>query len=123
MELSKYEPLDTDQLLTFLRINLPPDIKRKIYEDHFKVSIIYNKKYNILMWVVESNECCRLDPTSLKPIIETILQKPKFLAYVCARNQLFSMLYKSHYIDGLKNFVLMNNLESITMSWLMYLYH
>ena len=123
MELSNYEPLDADQLLALLRINLPPDIKRKIYEEYFKVSIIYNKKYSILMGVVESKECQRLNTTTLKPIVETIIAKPKFLAYVCGRNQMFSRLYKLHYIEGNKRFVLMDNLTSITLSWLMYLYH
>ena len=123
MELSNYEPLDADQLLALLRINLPPDINRKIYDEYFKVSIIYNKKYSILMGVVESKECQRLNTTTLKPLVETIIAKPKFLAYVCARNQLFSRLYNSHYVEGNKIYVLMDNLNSITLSWLMYLYH
>jgi len=123
MEITQYEPLENDQLFAFLQINLPPDIKRKIYEEYFKVSIIYNKKYSILMGVIISDECHSLNPTSLKPLVETIIQKPKFLAYVCARNDLFSRLYKSHYIDGNKHFKNLDELTSISLAWLMYLYH
>jgi hypothetical protein len=117
------EPISNEKLVAFLQINLPSDIKRSIYEEHFKMSIIYNKKYDELMKQVNSEECKSLDRTKLVSMVETVIEKPNFCKFVCSKNELFARLYDDHYRKGKKNFVRMNDLNSLTMSWLMYLYH
>lgn len=123
MELYRYQHLDGPHILAFLSLNLPRDVKRKIYNEHFKEAIIYNKKYCILMRQVESPECQRLNPTNLKPMIESLIQRPNFVAYVRYKNALFSKIYEEHYIKGNKQFIKMDMLTSLIASWLMYLYH
>lgn len=119
----KYEPVSKESLLEFLRLPLPSEIKRTIYEAHFKNTIIYNKKYDLLMQQVLSEESCRLNSANLVPMIKTVIENPNFLEFVRHKNELFSRLYREHYIENKKYFKLMDVLNSLAASWLMYLYH
>ena len=118
-----YEPISKDSLLEFLRLPLPSEIKRAIYEEHFKKAIIYNKKYDLLMKQVESVDCQRLNSTKLACMVKTVIENPNFLEFVRHKNELFSILYREHYIENNKYFKLMDQLNSLTFAWLMYLYH
>jgi hypothetical protein len=106
--------------LAFLSLNIPSDVKRKIYDEYFKEAIIYNKKYCVLMRQVESMKGISLNPITLGPIIELLIQTPYFVAYVRAKNDLFRMLYENHYIKGQKNFIQMDMFTSLTATWLLY---
>ena len=122
--INNYGTLTNDTLFSFLRINLPSDIKKKIFEEHFSKTQIYPIKYSILMSHVESKECKNLNCGKLISMIETFIEDEEFCQYVCNQNELFSQIYNDHYgFSPKKAFKLMNNLESLTASWLMYLYH
>jgi hypothetical protein len=122
-QIYEYEPISNDRLMLFLSLNLLPDIKRKIYEEYFKQVIVYNKKYMVLMQQVNSSECQRLNSTNLLGMVRSVVEHPNFCKFVRHKNELFSKLYREHFIENKKYFVLMNQMESLTMSWLMYLYH
>ena len=123
MNLTRYEPLNKEQILAFLEINLPTDIKRKIYDEYFKNATIYNNKYNILIDEINSIECKRLDPVNLSPLVKSVIENPQLCLFVQAKNPLFNKLYKRHYIEYNKYFVLMNTFDSLVLSWIMHIYH
>ena len=123
MDLTRYEPLNAFQLFAFLKLDLPTDIKIKIYNEYFKTALLCNKKYEILMMEIKSQKCTSLDPTDLKKIVDVIFKNPEILSYVCAKNCLFNKIYIEHYIHNKKNFVLLNLFDSFNLSWLMHLYH
>lgn len=127
VELNNYELSSEDKLklliIVFIRKGISLDIFKFIYKSHFSKNIIYPKKYAILLRHVESNECQQLHQLKLKDMIGTFIDDPRFIAYVNSQNEIFARLYKNHYIDGVKIFRLMDNLESLAMSWLMTLYH
>lgn len=126
-EITNYEELSKDKLELLIKIfickGVSIDIFRFIYKSHFSKEVIYRKKYAILLQHVESPVCQRLHHQVLKYMIETFIDDPQFIAYVSSQNEIFAKLYKNHYVDGVKIFRLMNNLESLTVSWLMTLYH
>ena len=105
MNLTIYEPLNNEQIRPFLEINLPTDIKRKIYDEYFKNATIYNNKYNILIDEINSIECKRLDPVNLSPLVKSVIENPQLCLFVQAKNPLFNKLYKRHYIED-KNILL-----------------
>ena len=123
MNLTRYEPLNNEQIRAFLEINLPTDIKRKIYDEYFKNATIYNNKYNILIDEINSIECKRLDPVNLAPLVKSVIENPQLCLFVQAKNPLFNKLYKRHYIEYNKYFVLMNTFDSLVLSWIMHIYH
>jgi len=75
------------------------------------------------MQQVLSEESCRLNSANLVPMIKTVIENPNFLEFVRHKNELFSRLYREHYIENKKYFKLMDVLNSLAASWLMYLYH
>jgi len=99
------------------------DIKKTIFDDHLCKDIIYQKKYSILMEHITSQECQSLNQHRLKDMIATFIDDMGFISYILERNQLFAKIYHEHYVLDKKSFVLMDKLESLAMSWLMYLYH
>ena len=123
MNLTIYEPLNNEQIRAFLEINLPTDIKRKIYDEYFKTATIYNNKYNILIDEINSIECKRLDPVNLSPLVKSVIENPQLCLFVQAKNPLFNKLYKRHCIEYNKYFVLMNTFDSLVLSWIMHIYH
>jgi hypothetical protein len=124
MDITGYnDPLSVRQIIAFLQLKLPTDIKRKIYEEYFKKSIIYNRKYDILMKEINSEKCLGLDTTDLKPIVKSVIEHPNFCAFVQAKNALFDRIYVAHYINGNKMFINIGLFDSLVLSWLMYLYH
>jgi len=123
MNLTRYEPLNNEQIRAFLEINLPTDIKRKIYDEYFKTATIYNKKYNILIDEIHSIECVRLNHVNLSPLVKSVIENPQLCLFVQAKNSLFNKLYIRHYIEDKKYFALMNTCDSLVLSWLMHLYH
>ena len=123
MDLTRYEPLNAFQLFAFLKLDLPTDIKIKIYNEYFKIGLVCNKKYEILMMEIKSPKCTSLDPTDLKQIVELIFKNPEILSYVRAKNHLFNQIYIEHYIHNQKRFDLLNLFDSFNLTWLMHLYH
>jgi len=100
---------------------LPEDIVTKIYLDYFN----YENKYAEIKNILDDKNSRSLNNLELTNyfIKENILKDVSFVQYLCEKNKLFNEIYKIHYIDKNKQFMLMNNLESMCQCWLMYLYH
>ncbi len=100
---------------------LPEDIVKKIYLEHFN----YENKYAEIKNILDDKNSRSLNNLQLTNyfIKEKILEDVSFVQYLREKNKLFNDIYKMHYIDNKKQFVLMNKLESMCQYWLMYLYH
>jgi len=100
---------------------LPEDIVKKIYLEHFN----YENKYTEIKNILDDKNSRSLNNLQLTNyfIKEKILKDVSFVQYLREKNKLFNEIYKMHYIDNKKQFVLMNKLESMCQYWLMYLYH
>lgn len=122
-EIMNYEVMSSDSCKAFFQITLPEDIKKTIFDENFSKDVIYQKKYSLLMEHITSLECQQLHHNRLKEMIKTFINDSGFISYICERNQLFSQIYHKHYVLNQKSFVLMDNLNSLALSWLMYLYH
>ena len=72
---------------------------------------------------IQSINCVRLNPVNLSPIVQSVIENQQLCEFVQAKNPLFNQLYKRHYIENNKYFVLLNVFDSLVLSWLMYLYH
>ena len=100
---------------------LPEDIVKKIYLDYFN----YENKYAEIKKILDDKNSRSLNNLQLTNyfIKENILKDVSFVQYLREKNKIFDGTYKTHYIDNIKHFVLMNKLESMCQFWLMYLYH
>ena len=114
-------PQTTPQTAEYILNNLPQDIVKKIYLDHFN----YENRYREIETILQNERSRALNNNELTTHFrkENILKDVSFVQYLREKNNIFSEIYKTHYIDNAKQFVLMNNLESMCQSWLMYLYH
>ena len=100
--------------------NLPNDIKKNIFHDHFE----YILKYEELKHILNSELSQKLNISLLLPYVKKyILNDKKYISFLFKNNKTFKNIYTAHYIDHNKNFILMNVNESFALSWLMYLYH
>ena len=100
--------------------NLPNDIKKNIFHDHFE----YILKYEELKQILNSNVSQKLNISLLLPYVNKfILNDQKYISFLLKNNKIFKNIYTNHYIDHNKNFIHMNVNESFALSWLMYLYH
>jgi len=100
---------------------LPEDIVKKIYIDHFNYENRYTKIKNIL----DDEDSRSLNNTTLTNyfIKEKILEDLSFVQFLREKNEIFNEIYKIHYVDNIITFRLMNKLESMCQLWLMNLYH
>jgi hypothetical protein len=114
-------PQTTPQIAEYILNNLPQDIVEKIYLDHFN----YENRYREIETILQNERSRALNNNELTTHFrkENILKDVSFVQYLREKNNIFSEIYKTHYIDNAKQFVLMNNLESMCQCWLMYLYH
>jgi len=101
--------------------NLPSDIKNKIYFDDF----YYDDIYNELQKILDHKESTELNNTLLvNYFIENhLITNELFIEYLCKKNNIFSTIYSTHYIENKCSFRLLNKMQSMCQCWLMYLYH
>ena len=100
---------------------LPCDIKKHIYTEQFQYEIIYSEIRQIL----DNNNSHRLDNTDLVNYFTSkkIISDEKLIYYLRNKNNIFDSVYNSHYVRNTNEFILMDTLNSMCQSWLMYLYH
>ena len=100
--------------------NFPNELKLTIFNEHFK----YHLKYYELNEILESTTSMKLDISLLLPYVEkNILNDKEYISFLFKRNDIFEIIYTSHFINHNKYFKLMDVNESFALSWLMYLYH
>ena len=100
---------------------LPRDIKKHIYTEHFQYEIVYSEIRQIL----DNNNSHRLDNTDLVNYFTSkkIISDEKLIYYLRNKNNIFDAVYNTHYVRNTNDFILMDTLNSMCQSWLMYLYH
>lgn len=115
----KKQILDLIKIKYFIR-NLPLDIIKKIYKEYIKPDLIYTR----LLKILDSFESKQLNNTQLNSFIKIVLSNDIILKYLIKNNKIFNQIYNSHIIEGNKTFKLLpDHLSSMSLCWLMYLYH
>lgn len=100
--------------------NLPYDIKKYIYDEHFSYELQYKKLKNIL----DSIDCRTLIINEeYKNMICQILNDIHFINYLMKYDMIFKELYTKIFIHHKKNFINLNNDDDFALSWLFTLYH
>ena len=101
--------------------NLSDDVKNYITNNPEQYDIIYSE----ITQIVKNDKSHSLDNTDLLHYFTSnpILQDKKKITYLRNKDDIFDTIYEKHYIQNSNDFVLMNKLESMCQSWLMYLYH
>jgi hypothetical protein len=101
--------------------NLSDDVKNYITNKPDQYDIIYSDITQILK--NDKSHC--LDNTDLLHYFTSnpILQDKNLITYLRNKDDIFDTIYEKHYVQNSNDFVLMNKLESMCQSWLMYLYH
>uniref|UniRef100_A0A6C0KWC9 Uncharacterized protein n=1 Tax=viral metagenome TaxID=1070528 RepID=A0A6C0KWC9_9ZZZZ len=123
MEITKYLVFEHYQLFALLKLKLPKDIKQKIFYDHL-LPLFYEKKYAILMNIIKNRDASMFNSQfKLMEEIKTFIENKNFISFLREKNELFSDIYKEHYILNNKAYVNMSTIESLSVSWLVNLYH
>ena len=101
--------------------NLSDDVKNYITNKPDQYDIIYSDITQIL----KNDKSHSLDNTDLLHYFTSnpILQDKNLITYLRNKDDIFDTIYEKHYVQNSNDFVLMNKLESMCQSWLMYLYH
>ena len=87
--------------------------------------IQYDIIYDNLQIILKKKESIYLNNSELLEYFEKhkLIQNKKLIEFLCNKDQLFNDIYKNHYLENKISFKLMEKLESMCQSWLMYLYH
>ena len=81
---------------------------------------------------VRSERCQRLDYTKLSALLELVIDNENITTFLRKtpvneldkiQNTFFELVYQKHIVQGNHDFWLMTKIQSITVAWLMYLYH
>ena len=101
--------------------NLSDDVKNYITNNPEQYDIIYSE----ITQIVKNDKSHSLDNTDLLHYFTSnpILQDKNLITYLRNKDDIFDTIYEKHYVQNSNDFVLMNKLESMCQSWLMYLYH
>jgi hypothetical protein len=131
-------PLFDDIKLNNIDKNLsliPEDIKKKIYNDHFKLIIQSRELCDLLLIELNSDKCINLDISDLFPLLSNVLINEYAIEYLYnnyyhydestkKKNNYFKKLYDKIIKNNNRNFILIDNpIEDFALSWLMYMYH
>ncbi len=106
--------------IKYLIRNIPIDIVRKIYDEYIKPDLIYSH----LIRILNLPESKKLNYKPLYNIIQIIFSNEIILNFLIKNNKIFNDIYQTHITQNKKTFILLpDNLSSLSLSWLMYLYH
>ena len=103
--------------------NLPDDIQKYIYYDFFHNKIIAEKLCNKLLKEIKFSQSIRLDYLYIRPTIEKVINNKLAVDILCKNDNLFKNLYNTIIVKENKIFKLMDSINDLSLSWLMYLYH
>lgn len=112
--------MDIEQLKKFLS-RLPEDIENMIHYEHVKPDLILIELNQIL----KSEESQKLNCEPLYYYLKNVvLTNLIVVENLISNDKIFKKIHDKHIIKGEKNFVLIDDsIESMALSWLMYLYH
>lgn len=100
---------------------LPQDLKNMIYNDYVKPDMILLELKNIL----NSNESKKLNHKQINYYLKNVVLKNKIVInHLINNDKIFEIIYSNHIIKGDKTFDKIDDpIESMALTWLMYLYH
>ena len=107
----------------------PCNIKNNISQDllvyiyHFYEGLYYQKKYNYLNTILHNEVSVKLDISDILPLIYEILDDINYIIFLQYNDSIFKNIYTSHIIQNKKYFKNLNVIDSLALSWLMYLHH
>ncbi len=101
--------------------NLPIDLQKKIYIDHFELHDKYQKLCNVL--ILKKSMKLNYESLSDYLIQNKILDDKNFIEYMKDKNTIFNIIYNNHYIININHFKQLDVFDSFCLSWLTYLYH
>ena len=112
--------MNATQISKFIS-KLPNDIENLIYFDYVEPDMIMTELKKIL----NSYNSKNLYHKSLYHYLKNIILKNDIVVSNLINNdKIFKQIYDKHIIKGEKNFILIEDpIESMALSWLMYLYH
>lgn len=101
--------------------NLPEDIQNHIFYDYVKPDMIIFELEQIL----DSEESKKLNHQQLYYYLKNvILNNEIVIRYLLNNNDVFKIIYESHIVKKEIKFELFEDkINSMALSWLMYLYH
>lgn len=101
--------------------NLSDDVKNYITNKPEQYDNIYSEIKEIL----NNEKSQRLDNTELLQYFtsKNILQDKNLITYLRNNDNIFNNVYNTNYVRNTPEFIMMDKLESMCQSWLMYLYH
>jgi hypothetical protein len=107
-------------MTTYFNIhNLLPEIKHKIYLDHFKFDFYYDDLNKILNHETSK----KLNIILLSEYVQKYIHNNNEYIKYLQKNHIFATIYDDHYVNNDKYFIKMNTHNSLCTSWLFYLYH
>ena len=99
---------------------LPKDIQKLIIYDHVYPNLILQELSEIL----NSEQSKKLVYTPILYYLKNVILKNEIvIKYLIKNDRIFNIIYEEHIIKKEKNFILLNIIDSMALSWLMYLYH
>lgn len=101
--------------------NLPRDVQNFISYEYVKPDMILTELNTIL----ESHDSRNLDCNALYHYLKNVvLLNNNVVNYLIKNNNIFKIIYDKHITKGEKTFIEMKDpILSMSLSWLMYLYH
>jgi hypothetical protein len=99
---------------------LPEEIVKKIYIEYVEPDLIYTK----LLAIIKSTESQKLNYLQLNGFIKIVLSNGIVTNFLIKNDKIFNQIYVSHIVNNKKLFMnLPDNVSSMCLNWLMYLYH
>ena len=85
----------------------------------------YDNIYSEIKEILNNEKSQRLDNTELLQYFtsKNILQDKNLITYLRNNDNIFNNVYNTNYVRNTPEFIMMDKLESMCQSWLMYLYH
>ena len=101
-------------------VRLPYDIVRKIYEEYVEPQMLHDE----LLLKLNLYSSTILNSYELKIFLPKIIKNDILVNYLFKNNEIFKIIYTNHFIKKKNNFVQIKcPIESMALTWLMYLYH
>ena len=119
-ELIKANDANEDKI-NYIIGNLPIELVKLIYVDYVNPDVICRKLY-IILYSIES-ACFKSTPLE-NFLRKCVFQNDVVIKYLIKNDTIFQQIYKTHIIDGIKEFKRFPDIiSSFAMSWIRWVHH